>query len=456
MSLASTAPGLLTQTIGYRRAANVFGEAGTVDAYLAVEAALAEVEGELGVIPPDAVTPIVAACRRDGIDMDELRRAAAIVGYPIVPLVSMLANRAGESGQWVHFGTTTQDVMDTAQVLQLREALTATLADTARIEQLLGRLCDLHLRTPMVGRSKLQHGVPISFGYKVAVWLDQVFRTRTGLARALDEASVLQFGGAVGTLASLGNHGMDVRRRLARRLSLSEPDISWHASRDRMVALAGYVAALLGALAKVAIDVAHLMSTEVGELREPAAAGRGSSSTMPQKRNPVICEAIIEAARGTQHVPGVLLGAMLQEHERGIGHGYRERAALSDAVVQLSGAVSLTEELLAGLEVDTSRMAQNLNLTNGLVYTEAMMIHLSDRIGRIEAHRVLHDVSHRVGQTGADLETALQEATGMVLPSHVLDLDFQVEAAQTMIERVLDTVSFRIRSHAVKLQETIA
>ncbi|MBW4655905.1 MAG: adenylosuccinate lyase family protein [Kaiparowitsia implicata GSE-PSE-MK54-09C] len=454
MSLASTAPGLLTQTIGYKRAADVFGEVGTVDAYLAVEAALAEVEGDLGVIPPEAVAPIVAACRRDAIDMDELRTAAAIVGYPIVPLVSMLANRAGESGQWVHFGTTTQDVMDTAQVLQLREALTATLVDTARIELLLGRLCDLHRRTPMVGRSKLQHGVPISFGYKIAVWLDQVFRTRTGLARALDEASVLQFGGAVGTLASLRNHGMGVRRRLAWRLSLSEPDISWHASRDRMVALAGSVAALLGALAKIAVDVAHLMSTEVGELREPAAAGRGSSSTMPQKRNPVICEAIIEAARGIQHVPGILLGAMLQEHERGIGHGYSERAALSDSVLQLSGAVSLTEELLAGLEVDTSRMAQNLNLTNGLVYTEAMMIHLSDRIGRIEAHRVLHNVSHRVIQTGADLETALQEETGMALPSQVLDFDLQVEAAQEMIEQVLDTVSFRPQGDAVKLQET--
>lgn len=456
MSLASTAPGLLTQTIGYRRAANVFGEAATVDAYLAVEAALAEVEGELGVIPLEAVEPIVAACRREALDLDALREAAAIVGYPIVPLVSMLASAAGESGQWVHFGTTTQDVMDTAQVLQLREVLTVTLADAARVEQLLAQLCTLHRRTPMVGRSKLQHGVPISFGYKVAVWLDQIFRTRLGLARALEEATVLQFGGAVGTLASLRAQGMDVRRRLAWRLSLSEPDISWHASRDRMVALASAVAALLGALAKVAVDVAHLMSTEVGELREPAAAGRGSSSTMPQKRNPVICEAIIEAARSVQHVPGVLFGAMLQEHERGIGHGYRERAALSNAVLQLSGAVSLTEELLAGLEVDADRMARNLTLTNGLVYAEAVMIHLSDRIGRIEAHRLLHEVSHRVSQTGSELGSTLREVSGLVLPAELLDVNFQLEAAQEMIEQVLKTVSLHQSHQADEMADASA
>ena len=449
MSLASTAPGLLTQTIGYKRASAVFGEAGTIDAYLLFEVALAEVEGDLGVIPSEAVRPIVDACRREGLDLDALRKAAAIVGYPIVPLVSMLASRAGESGQWVHFGTTTQDVMDTAQVLQLREVLVVTLAETSRIEGLLIKLCDLHRRTPMVGRSKLQHGVPISFGYKVAVWLDQIFRTRAGLVRALDEASVLQFGGAVGTLASLRAHGLDVRRMLAKRLSLAEPDISWHASRDRMVALASSVSALLAALGKVATDVAHLMSTEAGELREPAAAGRGSSSTMPHKRNPVICEAIIEAARSVQHVPGVLIGAMMQEHERGIGHGYRERAAICDAVLQLSGAVSLTEELLIGLEVDVGRMAENLKLTNGLINTEAMMIHLSDRIGRIEAHRVLHEVAHRVNESGVDFGTALHEVAGMDFPVEVLGTDSHM-VAQEMIERVLGIVSaYHLDEHRV-------
>lgn len=442
MSLASTAPGLLSQTTGYQRAAGVFGESGTVDAYLHFEAALAEVQGSLGIIPSGAVDHIVAACRPENLDLDALRHSAATVGYPIVPLVQMLADLAGENGQWVHFGTTTQDVMDTAQVLQLREALRTALTDARRVEQLLAALCHRHRDTPMAGRSKLQHGVPISFGYKIAVWLDQLARTRAGLGRALDEASVLQFGGAVGTLASLWPDGMKVRRRLAIRLSLSEPDISWHTSRDRMAALASAVASYMAALGKMAGDVAHQMSTEVGELSEPAAAGRGSSSTMPQKRNPVICEAIIEAARSVQHVPGMLLGAMLQEHERGIGNGYRERAALCDAVQQLSGAISLAEELLRGLEVNESRMAANLNLTNGLIYSEAMMIHLAERIGRVEAHRILHEVARQVTETGAELQTAFSQVAGTPLPVKALCFDSQVEAAQGMIELVLKTVAF--------------
>ena len=437
MSLASTAPGLLTQTPGYKRAESVFGEVGTLAAYLKVEAALAEVEGELGVIPLQAVAPIVAACRSANIDTEALRKAAAVVGYPIAPLVSMLAERAGTWGQWVHFGATTQDIMDTAQVLQLREVLTVTFEEAARVEHLLVKLCDFHRRTPMVGRSKLQHGVPISFGYKIAAWLDLIGRTRDGLVRALEEASIVQFGGAVGTLASLQGIGMKVREHLARRLSLSEPDISWHVSRDRMAALAAAIAALLAALAKMAVDISHLMSTEVLELREPAADGRGSSSTMPQKRNPVICEAIIEAARSVQHVPAVLYGAMLQEHERGIGHGYRERAALCDSAMQLSGAVSLADELLAGLEVDADRMRRNLALTQGLVYTEAVMIHLSDRLGRIKAHEILHAVSHKVSSTDKDLGIALRELTGLELPPDVLQFHSQVEASQGMIDRVL-------------------
>jgi 3-carboxy-cis,cis-muconate cycloisomerase len=208
-----------------------------------------------------------------------------------------------------------------------------------------------------------------------------------------------------------------------------------------MVALASSVAALLAALARMAGDIAHLMSTEVGELSEPAAAGRGSSSTMPQKRNPVFCEAIIEAARSVQHVPGGVLDAMLQEHERGIGQVYRERAALSDAVQQLSGAVSLAEELLSGLEVDERCMAKNLNLTNGLIYTEAIMIQLSNRIGRIEAHRVLHEVAHQVKAHGAELQVALHQATGMDVTGMLLCLESHVDAAQEMIDCVLTAAS---------------
>ncbi|WP_163852326.1 class-II fumarase/aspartase family protein [Pseudooceanicola aestuarii] len=439
MSLASTSPGLLSRTTGYLRASGVFDEAGTVDAYLEVEAALAEVEGGLGVIPAGSVAPIVAICRRELIDMDALRRDAAAVGYPIVPLVARLAALAGPHGQWVHFGTTTQDVMDTAQVLQLRRALTGVLADTRQIEVRLARLCDRHRHTAMAGRSKLQHGVPISFGYQVAVWLDQIHRTRTGLERALEAASVVQFGGAIGTLASLRGDGIRVRRALAARLDLREPAISWHVSRDRMARLATAIAAALAALGKMAGDIARLIATEVAELGEPAAEGRGSSSTMPQKRNPVMCEAIVEAARNVQHVPGLLLDCMLQEHERGIGHGYRERAALCDAVRQLSGAGTLALDLLAGLEVNTDRMQTNLGLTRGLIHAEAVMIHLAGTLGRIEAHHVLRQVAREVMTSGRDMQTALA-AIGVDVPEEVFSAPGQIAPAQEMIDQVLEMV----------------
>jgi len=437
MSLASTAPGLLSRSEGYLRSAAIFGEAGTVDAYLRVEAALAEVEGRLGVIPPEAVAPILAACDRRRLDMEALRQGAAAVGYPVVPLVAMLGRLAGAHGQWVHYGATTQDVMDTALVLQLRDALSGVLDDLAGLEALLADLCARHRHTPVAGRSKLQHGVPVSFGYKAAVWLDQIARARAGLGRALAEAAVLQFGGAVGTLASLRGAGMAVRRELAAELSLAEPDISWHVSRDRLAALACAIATELAALAKLAGDVAHMMSTEVAELREPAAKGRGSSSTMPQKRNPVLCEAILEAAHEARSAPAVLLEAMLQEHERGIGQGYRERAALAHAVQNLGGAVSLASDLLSGLEVDSARMARNLDLTGGLIHSEAVMMHLSEQLGRLRAHDVLHEVALRIAEGGRDLDAALQEVAGITLPPGVIGTEAQIGTAQEMIDRVL-------------------
>lgn len=436
MSLASTAPGLISRTTGYLRAAGFFDEGGTVDAYLTFEAALAEVEGGLGVIPEEAVGPIVSICRRDLIDMEALRTGAAAVGYPIVPLVSMLAGLAGAHGQWVHYGTTTQDVMDTAQVLQMRGALAGVFADVQDVEGLLADLCKQHKETAMAGRSKLQHGVPISFGYKTAVWLDQIQRTREGVQRALDDASQLQFGGAIGTLASLQGAGLNVRGALAKRLDLHEPTISWHVSRDRMAMLATAIAGLMGSLAKMALDIALMMSTEVQELREPAARGRGSSSTMPQKRNPVMCEAIIEAAREVQHVPGIILDAMLQEHERGIGHGYRERTAICNAICLLSGAVTLAKDLLSGLEVDTARMQANLGATHGLIQSEAVMIYLSETFGRFKAHDILHEVSRQVLLRGSDLETELA-SLGVDVPSDVLVESGQITHAFGMIDQVL-------------------
>lgn len=436
MSLASTFPGLLSSASGYTFAETVFGEAGTVDAYLQFEAALACTEAELGIIPREAASSIAGVCRRELLDIKTLREQASLVGYPIVPLIDMLAELAGEHGQWIHFGTTTQDVMDTAMILQIRRVGDFVIREALDVEQLLSRLCQEHRRTPMAGRSKLQHGTPISFGYKVAVWLDQLHRTRLRLSSALQEAYVLQFGGANGTLSCLKGEGTKVRRLLATKLELTEPDISWHVNRDRIAALSAAVSALHAALAKVALDIALMASTEVGELCEPFASGRGSSSTMPQKRNPVICEAIIEAAREAQHTPALILDAMLQEHERGIGHAYRERTALCRDMTQLAGTISLASELLSGIEVDTGRMKQNLDATEGLIYAEAIMIHLSQTLGRIKAHHLLAELSRKSQNRSPSLST-FQDA-GIKVPEHLFSAEMEIEAAQPMIDLVLE------------------
>ncbi|WP_316861866.1 adenylosuccinate lyase family protein [uncultured Cohaesibacter sp.] len=440
MSLASTDPGLVTKTTGYRRSLQIFSEEGTVDAYLRFEAALAEAEGALGVIPKEAVEPILRHCHIEAIDLDSLRQGSAVVGYPIVSLVAQLGEKVGVHGQWVHYGATTQDAMDTAQVLQLVEATDAILADLGPVKQMMTVLADTYRATPMPGRTKIQHGVPLSFGYKVAVWLDQIERSGQMLRRARHEAAVLQFGGAVGTLASLGGDGPAVRSALARRLGLACPEISWHVSRDRMAQLAGALAIQAAAFGKMAMDIALMMSTEVRELLEPAVDGRGSSSTMPQKRNPVICEAIIESARSIQHVPGVLLDAMLQEYERGIGHGYRERVVLCEAVAHLAGIVSLSSDLLSGLGVNVDQMKNNLFLTHGLIHSEAIMMYLSRQLGRLEAHHILQKVARRIEASGEDIGFVLEEESGITFPVALLEATGSIDSADHMITAVLDKV----------------
>ncbi|MCP1365860.1 lyase family protein, partial [Halomonas sp. BBD48] len=310
-----------------------------------------------------------------------------------------------------------------------------------QLESLLAELVVAHRHTLMVGRSKLQHAVPITFGFKAAVWLDQLIRRRYVLVNALDAASVVQFGGATGTLASLPEQGLAVRAGLACKLGLREPDISWHVSRDRMADVVYALASLAAALGKIAVDISHMMSTEVGELCEPAAEGRGSSSTMPQKRNPVLCEAIIEAARDIRGCPARVLDAMLQDHERAIGHGYGERRALVAAMTETAGAVSLAVELVQGLEVKPGAMAHNVNLSKGLAYAEAAMLHLAKQVGRIEAHHVLRDVCQRVvDEEGLTLKQALREA-GIHMPDNIFRPASLESALAGMVDRVLSRVT---------------
>ncbi|MBX6742841.1 MAG: 3-carboxy-cis,cis-muconate cycloisomerase, partial [Acetobacteraceae bacterium] len=279
----------------------VFGEPAFLQRMLDVEAALARAQARLGIVPAEAAAAITAAARAEKLDLPALAAATRNTGYPVVGLVKQLSALAGpEAGRWTHWGATTQDIMDTAVVLQMRDAFALLQAELAAVIAGLARLARAHRGTVMAGRTHLQHALPVTFGYKVAVWLSPLITMQERLAQLRPRVERLQFGGAAGTLASLGDQGLRVQEELGRELGLAVPDIPWHVARDGIAEAVGFLGLLTGALSKLATDVILLMQTEVAEVAEPHQAGRGGSSTMPQKRNPIACEYILAQARGVQ------------------------------------------------------------------------------------------------------------------------------------------------------------
>ncbi len=381
-------------------------------AYLArmleVEAALARAQARLGLIPAEAAQAITAAAQVDRLDMAALARATASMGFPTVGLVKQLSALAGpEAGRWTHWGATTQDILDTALVLQLREALALLAADLDRLVAALAALARRHRDTVMAGRTHAQQALPITFGYKVAVWLDPLITMRERLAPLRPRVLRLQFAGAVGTLASLGAEGPRVAEELARELGLPRPAIAWHAARAGIAELGCWCGLLTGALAKPASDVMWLMQSEVSEASEPAAPGKGGSSTMPQKRNPIGCEYVIAQARAVQAQVPLLLGAMQHEHERGAGPMQVEQLALGQVLLLTHGALATLLPIAEGLEVDADRMQRNLEAGGGLMMSEAVMMGLAPHLGRGVAHDVVHHACDVALAEGIPLAAAL-------------------------------------------------
>jgi 3-carboxy-cis,cis-muconate cycloisomerase len=370
----------------------IFDERGFVQKMLEVEAALARVEARLGLIPESAAQAITAAVQVDRLSLKEIGESARTVGAPVVGLVKALGRAAGgDADRYVHWGATTQDIMDTALVLQMREGL--ALAER-RLRALIAALADharQHRATVMAGRSFLQHALPITFGYKCAVWLAPFLDHLTRLDELRARVLVVQFGGAVGTLASLGTKGRDATLGLAQELDLAVPDSPWHVNRERPAEVACFLGLLAGSLAKIATDTALLMQTEVGEAAEPYEAGRGGSSTMPQKRNPVASAYIIAAARGVHALVPQMLAAMAQDHERATGAWQSEWLALPQLFTLLDGALVHGVALARGLSIDAERMRRALASQQGLIMAEAVMMALAPKLGRGAAH---HAVQH--------------------------------------------------------------
>jgi 3-carboxy-cis,cis-muconate cycloisomerase len=391
-------------------AAREVGDAAWLQAMLDFEAALARASAAAGLVPSEAAEAIAAACRFEGFDAGELGRQAERTGTPVVPLVRALTARVPpEAAAHVHRGATSQDVIDTAAMLVARRALDPLLDDLGGAADAAARLAEAHRSTVAVGRTLLQQALPVTFGLKASGWLVGLDEAREGLARVREATLAVQFGGAVGTLAALGDAGLEVLGAMARELDLREPTVPWHTVRVRPAALAGALGTAAGVLAKTARDVTLLAQTEVSEARE-GGAGRGGSSTMPHKRNPVAAMATVACAERVPGLVATMLAAMVQEHERAAGAWQGEWETLSDLLRLTGSAAAWLRESLEGLEVDPARLEENLGRTGGLLMAESVATALAPALGRPGAHDVVERACRRAVDEGRPVrETLLAE-----------------------------------------------
>ena len=318
-----------------------------------------------------------------------------------------MSKMCGEAGGYVHWGATTQDVMDSAVVLQVRDAMDLIEADLRELRGILARLAASHRDTPMAGRTHLQQALPVTFGYKAAVWLASLDRHQQRFAEARKRVLVGQFAGAAGTLASLGDNALAVQEALMGELNLGVPEATWHVARDGLAEVVNLLALMTGSLGKIAYDVLLMASTEIAEVYEPFVKGRGASSTMPQKRNPISSELILAASKAVRQHAGLMLDAMVQDFERATGPWHAEWIALPESFILSAGALHQAKFMLGGLIVDADRMRQNLGMSNGLIVAEAVMMGLAPYIGRQQAHDVVYDACRTVNEHGGTLAEAL-------------------------------------------------
>ena len=421
----------------------VFNDLSLVERYVEVEVALARAEARVGVIPAEAAAEIAAKADARGIDLEKLKAETDVVGYPIVGIVHQMQGQCGISGRYIHWGATTQDIMDTGAVLQLRDALALVDADLAAIEAALVHHARRHRDTVMAGRTHLQHALPVTFGYKAAVWLSMIRRHRERLVQMRPRVLVVSFSGAAGTLASLGADGLAVQAALADELGLAQPDITWHVARDTMAEAVAFLGLVTGSLSKIAVDVMLMMQSEIGEAFEPFVPGRGASSTMPQKRNPISCEMIVALAKIVRSNAGLMLDAMAADHERATGPWHLEWVAIPEAFIAASGALHQARFVLEGLVVEPAAMRRNLAATGGLIVAEAVMMRLAEATGRGAAHDLVYACCREALAKGTPLIEELRAVPAITRHlddatlARLVDPASYVGSAGRMVDRVL-------------------
>jgi 3-carboxy-cis,cis-muconate cycloisomerase len=412
---------------------------------LRFEAALAHAEARVGIIPQEAAAIIAANCREELFDVAALYREAAVAGTPAIPLVRKLTARvAGDAQKYVHWGATSQDAIDTALMLQMRDGIDLLVSGLLDVCSACAALAEQYRRTPMAGRTLLQQALPITFGLKAARWLALSTRQVRALRERRDRSLAVQLGGAAGTLASLGDNGLRVVELLAAELNLPVPDLPWHSERDRVAEIAATLGIVSGAMAKIASDVVLLAQTEVGEVSEGAAPGKGWSSAMPQKHNPVDAVNAIASARLAVGVVPVILSAMAQEHERAVGGWQAEWAAIPDLFRFTASAVEGVRSMVASLQVDPARMRANLDLGGGLIMAESLTMALAQHMGRPEAYRIVQAVCNQVAGSGGNLrQAALADVrvNSVLSPEEIdqaLDPTRYLGSADAFIDRALE------------------
>ncbi len=418
---------LLDALFRYDALEKLFTDEARIQGMLDFEAALAHAEAKCGIVPDSQGQIIASKCRAEHFDFAGIAKDASLSGNLAIPMIrkltELVAQADKDAARFVHWGATSQDVIDTGGVLQVRSALDLIEHDLARLSDTLIALAEKHRATPVVARTWMQQALPTTFGFIVAGWLDAVTRHRSRFVEIKPRVLTLQFGGAVGTLAALGGRGPGVAKALAEELRLALPAIPWHTHRDRVVELATTLGLCTGTLGKIARDISLHSQTEIAELAEPFIEGRGGSSTMPHKRNPVTCAVVLASATRAPGLVATLLSAMPQEEQRGLGGWHAEWETLPEIVCLCGGALHHLAEMLPSLEVDTERMRKNLDITNGLIFAEAVTMALGDRMGKMPAHILVEAACKKAREQNRQLKDVLREESS--LRGHLTPADLE-------------------------------
>lgn len=434
---------------GTQEIREIFSDNGRFQSWIDAELALAKAQATLEIIPKQAVLDMEKSFKIENLNIPQMKEHFEQNGFPILPFVKQLTNSCDEeTAKWVHYGATTQDILDTGTVLQIKKAFHIISNELDAIIKALCSLTKKHKQTPMAGRTFQQIAAPITLGFKTAVWLDEVLRHKERFLELKNRVLVGQCSGAVGTFATMGDMGLEVQRLMMEELGLKIPAISWHTARDYWTEIVSFFAMLSATFAKIANEVTILMRSEIGELSEPFETGRGASSTMPHKRNPISSEPILAIAPKMRELLSSQLVAMIQEHERGVGQMNIEWMVMPEAFIYICASLKHTRFILENLIVDKEKMEKNLNLYGGLIMAEAVMMGLAPKVGKSEAHHLVMEATNDVYAKDINFKNALLNSNAImtILTENEIDnllnpLNY-IGDAYKMIEAVLKKVDF--------------